>query len=398
MDHRVEPPSWLPQGAAPKAADPEADEAPASDDAHSLQDDSAPADSTAEEFPNGNGHEDSYTYLRDDSHIYTQDSPYAGRAPFEEPARPPFDELPGATFDQPTVPPPPGDELTGSTFDSGVTVGAPESGFSSAADAGVPDGGFSPGTPGTDAPDGGFTGSAAGGVPDGGFGGGFTGSGFTGSGFTGSGYAPSAAGADLHDGGYTGVASAGSPVGGPAGGDPYTAHYAPGFSESPAPTLPTAPETAGQSMQRTGTYAYPPPPPTPASPPAKGRQSTSSARRANLIVARLEPWSVMKFSFLISLVAWIVLFVAVALLYYALSSLGVFASLQKTLASVTSSQGSAGVDLSKWTSGTRVMGYTMLLGAIDVVLITALSTLGAVVYNLVTHLGGGIEITLKETE
>ena len=132
--------------------------------------------------------------------------------------------------------------------------------------------------------------------------------------------------------------------------------------------------------------------------PTRLRSRRQSARRANLIVARLEPWSVMKFSFLISLVAWIVLFVAVALLYYALSSLGVFASLQKTLASVTSSQGSAGVDLSKWTSGTRVMGYTMLLGAVDVVLITALSTLGAVVYNLVTHLGGGIEITLKETE
>jgi hypothetical protein len=155
----------------------------------------------------------------------------------------------------------------------------------------------------------------------------------------------------------------------------------------------------------TTTYAYtpqppPPPAPAPAAPPKakKGRQSGNQARRANLIVARLEPWSVMKFSFLISLVAWIVLFVAVALLYYALSSLGVFASLQKTFASVTSSQGSAGVDLSKWTSGTRILGYTMLIGAIDVVLITALSTLGAVVYNLVTHLGGGIEITLKETE
>jgi Transmembrane domain of unknown function (DUF3566) len=420
VDHRVEPPSWLPQGAAPKAADPaEADEAPASDDAHALQDDSAEADSTAEEFSNGNGHEGPYTYLRDDSHIYNQDSayaggqesPYAGRAPFEEPTRPPFDELPGASFDQPAAPPP-GDELAGSTFGSGVTVGRPESGYSSAADAGgfggsagstdVPDGGFGGSAPGGP-PDGGFGGSAPGGPPDGGFGGGFTGSGFTGSAFTGSAFTGSPAGADLHDGGFTGgAAEPGSLAGsGPAGGDPYTAHYAPGYSESPAPTVATGPETVSPSAQRTGTYAYPPPPqsaPVSPPPPAKGRQSASSARRANLIVARLEPWSVMKFSFLISLVAWIVLFVAVALLYYALSSLGVFASLQKTLASVTSSQGSAGVDLSKWTSGTRVMGYTMLLGAVDVVLITALSTLGAVVYNLVTHLGGGIEITLKETE
>ena len=390
MDHRVEPPSWLPQGAAPQAAGPEADEAPASDDAHAPQDDSAPAEGTAEEFSNGDGHESSYAYLPGDAHIY-QDSPYTDRGAFEEATRPPFDDLPGASFDQSAAPPPPGDQLTGTAFGSGVTVGAPESGYSGAADAGVPDGGFSGSTPGADAPTGGFGGSATGGVPDGGF---------TGSGFTGSAYTGSPAGPDLRDDGFSsGVPGAGGPPGsGPAVGSPYTEHYSPGFSESPAPTVVAGPGIATQSTQHTGTYTYPPPP-APASPPARGKQqSTSSARRANLIVARLEPWSVMKFSFLISLVAWIVLFVAVALLYYALSSLGVFASLQKTLASVTSSQGSAGVDLSKWTSGTRIMGYTMLLGAVDVVLITALSTLGAVVYNLVTHLGGGIEITLKETE
>ena len=40
----------------------------------------------------------------------------------------------------------------------------------------------------------------------------------------------------------------------------------------------------------------------------------------------------------------------------------------------------------------------MLVGAINVVLITALATVGAVIYNLVTHLAGGIEVTLKETD
>jgi Transmembrane domain of unknown function (DUF3566) len=124
----------------------------------------------------------------------------------------------------------------------------------------------------------------------------------------------------------------------------------------------------------------------------------SQARRANLIIARLEPWSVMKFSFLMSLVAWVVLFVAVTLLYYALSGLGVFAALQRTLSSVTSSQDSAGVNLAAWTSASRVLGYTMLAGAVDIVLITVLSTIGAMIYNLVTHLGGGIEVTLKETD
>ena len=126
------------------------------------------------------------------------------------------------------------------------------------------------------------------------------------------------------------------------------------------------------------------------------KTQTAEGRRANLIIARVEPWSVMKFSFLMSLVAWVVLFVAVTLLYYALSGLGVFAALQRTLESVTSSQQSPGVSLATWTSASRVLGYTMLIGAVDIILITALSTIGAVIYNLVTHLGGGIEVTLKE--
>jgi hypothetical protein len=374
VDHRVEPPSWLPQGAAPPAADPEADEAPASDDAHALQDETAPADSTAEEFSNGNGHDGSYAYTRDDSYSYAQDSypqeePYESRGPFEEPTKPPFHDLPGAGYEQPPAPPPPGDDLAGSRFSSGVTVGLPEPGFSSDAETELAD---------DDPPP--------------------------------SRFGDSAAGAAISDGGFSGssVLSASLPDNGLGGGDTYTAPYPPPFPETPTAS---GPEPGSLSAPRVGTttYAYPPPPPVspPPAPPvsspvvapsAKGRQAATGPRRANLVVARLEPWSVMKFSFLISLVAWIVLFVAVALLYYALSSIGVFASLQKTLASVTSSQGSAGVDLTKWTSGTRVLGYTMLIGAVDVVLITALSTLGAVVYNLVTHLGGGIEITLKETE
>jgi Transmembrane domain of unknown function (DUF3566) len=131
---------------------------------------------------------------------------------------------------------------------------------------------------------------------------------------------------------------------------------------------------------------------------AKTKARTAEGRHANLVIARLEPWSVMKFSFLISLVAWVILFVAVTLLYYALSGLGVFAAIQRTLESVTSSQQSPGVSLAAWTSASRVLGYTMLIGAVDIILITALSTIGAVIYNLVTHLGGGIEITLKETD
>jgi Transmembrane domain of unknown function (DUF3566) len=128
-------------------------------------------------------------------------------------------------------------------------------------------------------------------------------------------------------------------------------------------------------------------------------RGAAPTRRAQLVLARIEPWSVMKFSFMISLVGWVVLFVAVAALYYVLNKLGVFHSIQSTISEVTSSKGSAGSDANgQWFSASRILGYTMLIGAVNVVLITALATVGAVIYNLVTHLAGGIEVTLKETD
>jgi hypothetical protein len=123
-----------------------------------------------------------------------------------------------------------------------------------------------------------------------------------------------------------------------------------------------------------------------------------SVRQAHLTVARVEPWSVMKFSFVVSLVAFVILFVAVSALYGVLSGVGVFDSLQRVVSSVTSSQGSNGVNAKAWFSASRVLGYTALLGSLNIVLITAMSTIGSVIYNLTSRLVGGVEVTLRETE
>jgi hypothetical protein len=56
------------------------------------------------------------------------------------------------------------------------------------------------------------------------------------------------------------------------------------------------------------------------------------------------------------------------------------------------------VNAKAWFSASRVLGYTALLGSLNIVLITAMSTIGAVVYNLTSRLVGGVEVTLKETE
>ena len=121
-------------------------------------------------------------------------------------------------------------------------------------------------------------------------------------------------------------------------------------------------------------------------------------RQAMLTLARVEPWSVMKFSFVASVVAFIILFVAVALLYLVLSALGVFDSLQNQVSSITSSQDQSGTNISHWFSAPVVLGYTAMLGALNIVLITAISTVGSVIYNLIAKTTGGIEVTLRETD
>ena len=179
-----------------------------------------------------------------------------------------------------------------------------------------------------------------------------------------------------------------------------------------------SPSSPARTFLRSGTSARKTPPPTTgplpggsgkaaAESPAASRgaaakatavQPKRTARQAHLTVARVEPWSVMKFSFVVSLVAFVILFVAVSVLYGALAGLGVFDSLQRVVSDVTSSQGSAGVNAKAWFSASRVLGYTALLGSLNIVLITAMSTIGAVVYNLTSRLVGGVEVTLKETE
>jgi hypothetical protein len=148
-----------------------------------------------------------------------------------------------------------------------------------------------------------------------------------------------------------------------------------------------------------GTAQKPPPQQAPSpQPKAKKAKSKRAARQAHLTIARVEPWSVMKFSFVVSLVAFVILFVAVSLLYGVLSAVGVFDSLQRVVTSITSSQASGGVNAKAWFSASKVLGYTALLGSLNIVLITAMATIGSVVYNLTSRLVGGVEVTLRETE
>jgi hypothetical protein len=215
-------------------------------------------------------------------------------------------------------------------------------------------------------------------------------------------------GADLFSPAATGTATGtGEPTPAPAEPEQPSVTAAAFTWATPEPA-PTSPSSPARSFLRSNTNAKTSSAKTasaatvgPAKQAGQGggrKRSKRSARQAHLTIARVEPWSVMKFSFVVSLVAFVILFIAVSVLYGALSALGVFESLQRVVASLTSSQDSAGVNAAKWFTASKVLGYTALLGSLNIVLITAMSTIGAVIYNLTSRLIGGVEVTLRETE
>ena len=136
--------------------------------------------------------------------------------------------------------------------------------------------------------------------------------------------------------------------------------------------------------------------------PRTGRGRTAGgtarpARKARLRVARLDPWSVMKVSLMFSIAVGIVLFVAVALLWSVIEASGALQTLQDTLnALLGNPDGSGTVQVSAFIDRWRVLGFTAIVSGINVILLTALATLGAFLYNLSSSVLGGLEVTLAE--
>jgi hypothetical protein len=112
----------------------------------------------------------------------------------------------------------------------------------------------------------------------------------------------------------------------------------------------------------------------------------------------LDPWSVMKTSFLLSIAFGIVSVVAVAVVWSVLDAAGVWDSINKTVTDVIGGQSAQNFDVKNYVGTSRVLGFTMIVAVVDVVLITAIATLTAFLYNLAAALLGGVEVTLAEDE
>ncbi len=155
-----------------------------------------------------------------------------------------------------------------------------------------------------------------------------------------------------------------------AGSEPLTTVLPEGRVRRPGPPRPT--------QTRTGDRAA-------------GRPPAGRTRKARLALKRIDPWSVFLFSLLASVFAGIALVVAIAVLYAILNGLGVVASVNELVGEVTGN----GDPLF---TTTRFVGGAVVLAAVNVVLLTLLATLSALLYNLCASFTGGIAVTLGERD
>ena len=119
-------------------------------------------------------------------------------------------------------------------------------------------------------------------------------------------------------------------------------------------------------------------------------------RRARLQLRHLDIWSAFKISFVLSIAMFFIWMVAVGVLYGVLSALGVFETLNALFGQLGSASGSE-VAGDVVTPG-LVFGGAAVIGAINIVLMTALCTVGTFIYNLCSDLVGGLELTLSERD
>jgi hypothetical protein len=177
----------------------------------------------------------------------------------------------------------------------------------------------------------------------------------------------------------------------PAQGTPTWSSHALGHAQPDAPTA-TVPLVQGTAAGPQHGAVPPPPPSAAAADQNRGGRATRARgpRRARLQLRHVNPWTVLKFSCVLSIALFFVWLIVVGILFGVLDAAGVVGKINDAYTTVQGGDAKAPV-----TAGI-VFGGAAIIGVVNIVLFIALSTVGSVVYNLCADLVGGIEITLSE--
>ncbi|HME47971.1 DUF3566 domain-containing protein [Mycobacterium sp.] len=115
--------------------------------------------------------------------------------------------------------------------------------------------------------------------------------------------------------------------------------------------------------------------------------------RASMQVRRVDPWSVLKVSLVLSVALFFVWMIAVAFLYLVLGGMGVWSKLNNNVGDLLTN-----TSTTELVSSGAIFGGAALIGLVNIVLLSAMATVGAFIYNLTTDLVGGVEVTLADRD
>jgi hypothetical protein len=113
-------------------------------------------------------------------------------------------------------------------------------------------------------------------------------------------------------------------------------------------------------------------------------------RRARVVIRRVDPWSVLKVSFVIYLCVMLVLVIAAMLVYFVLGVTGVLDGIGEWMQNFSLAE--AGFEFNGFWIFSRLLAF----GAANVIVWSFVNLMGAILYNLVADVVGGIQITLGE--
>lgn len=186
----------------------------------------------------------------------------------------------------------------------------------------------------------------------------------------------------------------------PASGETRSARRQTPWGKQPPLVAPTEPEPMSSPTPEApvAPTAFSPAPigPSPISV-RPDRRPRRPARRTRVVIRRLGPWSVLRFSLFFYFCVWLIVFLALVIIYMLMSAVGAINSLETLLGYLfsTGQQSTRGPTPIEINEG--VVGLMTFFGGCVLTLVWSLiNVLAAFLYNLISDVVGGVEVTLAE--
>ena len=128
---------------------------------------------------------------------------------------------------------------------------------------------------------------------------------------------------------------------------------------------------------------------------SRARKNIPPVKQVKLKLVHIDIWSAVKAGAMVTIASGIATVVAFFLIWLLVSQTGLFGSLNSLINSVIgggSGTTADGVDVAQQLSLPRVMSFAVTVALFNVVLGTGLTAVGALIFNIIGRLTGGVSI------